>query len=989
MNIKQILEIKEIYSTFRNNLEENLDNSDGLKIYKSSEDCYLIEESWNNEFNQFFTSFQVNNFSKIYNIDFLENKPIFIETFSSAISYLKNNVKFSLISKELIKNLYEDNLNDIPIVHYYANNSKIIIEFKNNVENKALLIINPLSYNLIKKNIFVLSFSKKEKIFFFNELLSKKDNIKMINDIKFKNNLFPIEIYINTNLIDSKADTDFEENKINIPQKFRYSASYSRYDTNSSPKRSPFISYYKKYTNNHLSTKNKVYQKKKCNNSICKSRTPVNQKNNSKKRDSDLNTNRKIYERELSENLSNKVGCFNNKHKRKKQRIITNSFTANNNFNDKIILKKSNLEKIKSNLFQNNIKINDYLSTNPINHYESNRNLLSEKKEEDDIKELKYELNNLKEEYNKIQNDLKIKQSKIIQLEEENNKIKIYFNLKEEEIKLLKKETKEKEMDNKMDLDIQKNLVKKKENINIKLKKDLEDKEKQLEKINDENNLMKNEIVEAQKELNKMLLNKQYLENQILFIKVEGEKKDEIIKEKNNNIKNLEKKYSDIKNELTDMKKKTAILLIDKAAQSSKIKQKENEIKKLQQSLDEINIKNQILEKTKIELDNKIKEYESKEVEKNKTSLQIQNNNSFLSYNENDKQWLINFVPKSLKYIEDTYYLNATLQCLSQTESLKDYFLNNNSKFNINEHPLSYNFFELLKKLWERNEIESINPENFKNLLEKLEPKSKNNTRIVFSKILIINILNHLHSELKKSNNKFYFNKPLNQYNEVNSLNYFLSENFNKTSIISDLFYGIIQTTNECFNCKSICYNYDTFSSLIFPLEEINNIKINNNQNNSLVKNNNIVTIDDCFNYHQNRYSFNKYNIYYCNICKGSYNSFYTTKIYTSPNILILIIIRNTNNINKIKIDIQEKIDITNYVLQKEIYKIIYNLYGVISFVSENKLNQYFIASCKNPVDWNWYRYKDINITPIKDIQKEVIEYGTPCILFYKKEKSF
>ena len=88
----------------------------------------------------------------------------------------------------------------------------------------------------------------------------------------------------------------------------------------------------------------------------------------------------------------------------------------------------------------------------------------------------------------------------------------------------------------------------------------------------------------------------------------------------------------------------------------------------MQQSLDEINIKNQILEKTKIELDNKIKEYESKEVEKNKTSLQIQNINNFITYNKNDKQWLINFLPKSIKYIEDTYYLNATLQCLSQTE---------------------------------------------------------------------------------------------------------------------------------------------------------------------------------------------------------------------------------------------------------------------------------------------------------------------------------
>ena len=67
--------------------------------------------------------------------------------------------------------------------------------------------------------------------------------------------------------------------------------------------------------------------------------------------------------------------------------------------------------------------------------------------------------------------------------------------------------------------------------------------------------------------------------------------------------------------------------------------------------------------------------------------------------------------------------------------------------------------------------------------------------------------------------------------------------------------------------------------------------------------------------------------------------------------------------------------------------KITYNLYGVITHIGQSGPSAHFVASCKSPVDNKWYRYNDAIVTPIKsnNIQKEVIDFCTPYILFYKK----
>ena len=246
-----------------------------------------------------------------------------------------------------------------------------------------------------------------------------------------------------------------------------------------------------------------------------------------------------------------------------------------------------------------------------------------------------------------------------------------------------------------------------------------------------------------------------------------------------------------------------------------------------------------------------------------------------------------------------------------------------------------------------------------------------------------------------KDNNKVD-EVPLNQYDKMNALNNFFEDFKKETSILTDTFFGFNETTNVCLYCKNnynskgkahpICYNYGVFNLLIFPLEEVKNFKINIMKQNNIPMNQiNQVNLYECFVYNQKTDLFTGENRNYCNICKQLYDSHYTSKIFVSPNVLIMILNRGKGNIYKVKLDFQQIIDITEFVIQKEKPKIQYTLYGVITHLGESGPNAHFVASCKSPVDGYWYRYNDAIVESIKDFKKDVYDYGNPYILFYQK----
>ena len=171
---------------------------------------------------------------------------------------------------------------------------------------------------------------------------------------------------------------------------------------------------------------------------------------------------------------------------------------------------------------------------------------------------------------------------------------------------------------------------------------------------------------------------------------------------------------------------------------------------------------------------------------------------------------------------------------------------------------------------------------------------------------------------------------------------------------------------------------------MIFPLEEVRKTKNNFSQNNYLNQiNNNIISIYDCFSYNQRDQSFTGPNQKCCKGCNKP--TIYNVSIFSPPNVLILILNRGKDYIYDVKLNFNETIDITDYVIMKDKPRIIYDLYGVITHHEECGPNAHFIASCKSPIDNKGYRYNDASVTPINNIQSDVINFGTPYILFYKK----
>ncbi len=358
-----------------------------------------------------------------------------------------------------------------------------------------------------------------------------------------------------------------------------------------------------------------------------------------------------------------------------------------------------------------------------------------------------------------------------------------------------------------------------------------------------------------------------------------------------------------------------------------------------------------------------------------------------------------------LDNIGATCFMNATLQCLSQTEPLSNYFLkeknknriiNNNYKLkDPNQLQLSPYYLELIENLWDKKDKISYPPNNFRKIVEQMNPLFKEG-QPGDSKDFIVFIIDQMHRELKDIKEIDEPKPNLNQYDKENAFNYFNNDFKNDCSVISETFYGLLENTNICQNCKitfnkqglnsPICYNYQTFNCLIFPLEEVRkkkNISVDNQNQNQIQ--NNRVNLYDCFTYYQKDELLTGDNQIYCNICNQSNDSINSSKIYRGPNFLILILNRGRGNIYDVKLDFTETIDITQFILQKDKPQIIYNLYGVITHLGQSGPNAHFVASCKSPVDNKWYRYNDPFVNPINDVQKDIIDYGTPYILFYHK----
>ena len=667
-------------------------------------------------------------------------------------------------------------------------------------------------------------------------------------------------------------------------------------------------------------------------------------------------------------------------------RFFTSYSRTNCNYlNRALNNKKKSLSIKESNNSKNITHLNEEFYHNQINKLKDNIEKLDEDKNfiEDLLEQKNIELSNMNKYIEQFKNKIhelnRIKKNLEIKLNKANNEINYYKKIEEEnEERINSLNSREFEL-----LDKEKKIENKSIMVNNK-ELDIIKREEEIKNKNEIINKKQFEIIQKEKKLEE----KELEDKKIRIInsnKSESLKKEKfqiMQKEKELNDRDLEiiKKEKDFNNKFNFLEDKENFLKIERQELEKKKKELQNNY--------EINIIDKKISKLLVSL----KEQEDLIINKEEAKKKLKEillNEPLLFYSS---PTLI-----GLKNVKNISFMNSILQCLSQTKSLTNYFLNvknrniiiNNSISlqNKNNFQLSPLYLELINNLWLNNESKSYSPYEFKNKIEEINPLFKDSKENNV-KDFIICILETLYKELKYSikssfNHNYNCNEPYNEYEQNKVFNHFYREFLNEYSIISDIFFGIYETTNICLNCKKnynskglnnpIIYNYEIFNSIIFYLEEIKRYyQINKD-----------ISLNDCFSYIQKDELLNEENQLKCKICKQKCDFIYNSKIYKSPNVLIIILERGKEN--NVNLKFSEILDITNFVSQKDEIKIIYNLYAVITYININKINKYYIASCKNPINNEWYKYNDEKVTPINNIQKEIIDFETPLVLFYTK----
>ena len=501
------------------------------------------------------------------------------------------------------------------------------------------------------------------------------------------------------------------------------------------------------------------------------------------------------------------------------------------------------------------------------------------------------------------------------------------------------------------------------------------DKEKEILELN-ENIDIKDKAKEISKEKSNKIISKlNVINGGQIFIKPEKEKSQK----ENEELNNLKKDNLKLENEIKDMKNKLNIfnnqaknLENEKkqiTQQKIEISQKENNIKNKEHNL---NIKNNQL----IEKENKLKKKE-KELIQRETKIK-------------DEESKNKVVLIGLNNIGATCYMNATLQCLSNTRKLTEYFLNN-YKTDTNK-TMSNEYYRVLKHLWDVNSTnKSYSPNSFKEVLSKENPLFAG-IQANDSKDLINFLIERLHLELNfinqnKNNNNDCIDQ-LDQTNELSMLKIFIEE-FNQkfNSPVSNLFYGILETKSRCQGCNIIKFNFQVYSFLEFPLQQVNQYYFNTGRRPLFTPDGKNPDVDlyECFEYYRKIDLMNGENQMFCNICNKLCDTFYSTTLYSGPNYLIINLNRGRGAVYECKVNFPEQLNIFNFVTYKHGITA-YELYAVICHLGPSSDSGHFVAYCRNRIDNKWYLYNDAFVN-LCTRPKQYTE-GMPYILFYKALKS-
>ena len=382
--------------------------------------------------------------------------------------------------------------------------------------------------------------------------------------------------------------------------------------------------------------------------------------------------------------------------------------------------------------------------------------------------------------------------------------------------------------------------------------------------------------------------------------------------------------------------------------------------------------------------------------------IHFQNENLALKYFDKEKRInnlnfsnINNLRLIGLANIGATCYMNATLECFINVDPLTRYLLTESNYYqiinNTSRYELSSAYCDLLANVCLNESVtDFFKPRTFKEVISWKNPLfegvNANDSKDLINFMLeemnqeLININKLNNSQIKKGNSN---NSIVDQTNQQLTLNNFRQKyEENNDSIISRLFFFIIESKSQCQACKTITYNYQSLFLLEFPLETVFNYYIKNNIYLVNEKNEKVLNLTHCLEQYKELTYFTGENKIFCNKCRMQRDTLNSNVLYSLPPYLIIILNRGKGKSFDCIVEYPEYLNLENYVMcPQSICN--YRLSGVICHLGESGMSGHFISICRHRINNEWYCYNDATVTRCKD-QQNAYKKKSAYILFYE-----
>lgn len=320
--------------------------------------------------------------------------------------------------------------------------------------------------------------------------------------------------------------------------------------------------------------------------------------------------------------------------------------------------------------------------------------------------------------------------------------------------------------------------------------------------------------------------------------------------------------------------------------------------------------------------------------------------------------------------IGNTCYMNSILQCLSNTNPLRDYFLSEAYAEDLNkrkpEWTVTREMVRLFNAIWDSNCI--IKPQSFKDTLSHHQHLFVGFRQHDSHEVLIF-ILDLIHKGI-------CYRPIINIKGEaqtekdkmaVKACQMWKSSHEKEYSFIVELFYGQYHSQSIC-ECGATNDAFQPFCYLPLPITH---------------RTSNVI---HCLNEFTHPETLDDDNKYSCDSCKKKTNAKRQLVFWKTPDVLVMTL-KRFNMMHKVSkmIDFPlEGLDLSDYVNGYDKHRSVYDLYGVSNHTG-GTLGGHYYAYCKME-DGNWYNFNDSSVTPMKE--SEVVT-SAAYVLFYRKRGSW